>query len=214
MIGMIETFQSVWNSQDLGTKTMEHLEMFFWALLLSILFGILIGILIYKKKQLADIVFQILNIVELIPTLALLILLLPLLGLGSGPTIAACILYSLLPIARNTYTGLVTVNKEYLQAAKGIGLSSKEILLSIRIPYALPHIIGGIRIAIVFTMGVVTLGGVIAAGGLGQSIQTGLQFNRPDIIIVSSIWVGILAVIFDSFAGVLERTLTRRNHLG
>jgi len=211
---MIETFQMVWNSQDLGTKTIEHLEMFFWALLFSILFGILIGILIYKKKQLADIVFQVLNIIELIPTLALLILLLPLLGLGSGPTIAACILYSLLPIARNTYTGLVTVNTQYLQAAQGIGLSSKEILLNIRIPYALPHIIGGIRIAIVFTMGVVTLGGVIAAGGLGQSIQTGLQFNRPDIIIVSSIWVGILAVLFDFFAGVVERTLTRRNHLG
>ena len=211
---MIETFQSVWTSQDLGAKTIQHLEMFFWALLLSILFGILIGILIYKKKQLADIVFHLLNTIELIPTLALLILLLPLLGLGSGPTIAACILYSLLPIARNTYTGLISVNKEYLQAAQGIGLSSKEILLNIRIPYALPHIIGGIRIAIVFTMGVVTLGGVIAAGGLGQSIQTGLQFNKPDIIIVSSIWVGILAVIFDLFAGMLERALIRRNHLG
>ncbi len=211
---MIETFQSVWTNQDLGTKTLEHLEMFAWALLLSILFGILIGVLIYKKKQLADFVFQVLNIIELIPTLALLILLLPILGLGSGPTIAACILYSLLPIARNTYTGLISVNTEYLQAAQGIGLSSKEILLNIRIPYALPHIIGGIRIAIVFTMGVVTLGGIIAAGGLGQSIQTGLQFNRPDIIIVSSIWVGILAVLFDLFAGLLEATLTRRNHLG
>ena len=211
---MIDIILQVWEKQDLSTKTIEHLAMFGWALSISIILGIGIGILIYKKTRIANVVFNILNIIELIPTLALLILFLPILGLGASPTIAACILYSILPIARNTHTGLTNINKEYIEVAKGLGLSSKEILIKVRLPFSLPLIIGGVRIAIVFTMGVVTLGGLIAAGGLGETIQTGLQFIKMDIIIVSSIWVGFLAVFFDGIAGFIEKKLKRRFDFG
>lgn len=211
---MIDTFLRVWNTQDLTTKTIEHLSMFGWALGISIFAGIGIGVFIYKRSKAANIVFNILNIVELIPTLALLILFLPLLGLGAPPTIAACVLYSILPIARNTYTGLTSINKEYIEVAKGLGLSSKEILIKVRLPFSLPLVISGVRIAIVFTMGVITLGGLIAAGGLGETIQTGLQFIKMDIIIVSSIWVGALAVLFDGIAGFFEKKLKRRYAFG
>jgi osmoprotectant transport system permease protein len=211
---MIDIVLQVWEKQDLSLKTIEHLSMFGWALSLSIILGIGIGILIYKKKGIANVVFNILNVIELIPTLALLILFLPIFGLGASPTIAACILYSILPIARNTYTGLTNINKEYIEVAKGLGLTSKEILLKVRLPFSLPLIIGGIRIAIVFTMGVLTLGGLIAAGGIGEAIQTGLQFINMDIIIVSSIWVGFLAVLFDGIAGLIEKKLKRRFDFG
>lgn len=207
---MIDTILGVWNTQNLSLKTVEHLSMFSWALGSSIIIGISIGVFFYKRSKLANIVFNILNTIELIPTLALLILFLPIMGLGAAPTIAACVLYSILPIARNTYTGLTGLNKEYIEIAKGLGLSSREILLKIRVPYSLPLIMSGIRIAIVFTMGVITLGGLIAAGGLGEAIQTGLQFINMDIIIVSSIWVGVLAILFDGIAGFLEKMLKRR----
>ena len=207
---MIEKISEIWASQNLSIRTIEHLAMFSIAMILSILIGISIGILIYKRKRLANFVINLLNVIELIPTIALLIILLPFLGLGSYPTIAACVLYSLLPIARNTYTGLTNVNKEYIEVSKGMGFSQIEVLTKIRIPMAFPLIIGGIRIAIVFTMGVVTLGGLITAGGLGASIQTGISLYKIDLIIVSGIWVGVLAVIFDGFAGFFEYILKRR----
>ena len=127
-----------------------------------------------------------------------------------APTIAACILYSILPIARNTYTGLTSVSEEYVEVARAIGMSEREIMLKVRFPLALPLIAAGFRIALVFTMGVVTLGGLIAAGGLGAPLQTGIHLYDGGIILVSGIWVGILAVIFDGIAGIVEKMLHRR----
>jgi osmoprotectant transport system permease protein len=179
--------------------------MFGIALLSAIFIGVLLGVILYKKPRLADMVFNSLNVVETVPTLALLVLLIPILGLGAEPTIFASILYAILPVARNTYTGLANTNKDYLDVAKAMGLTSREVLLKIRAPLALPLIFGGIRIALVFTMGVVTLGGLIAAGGLGAPLQTGIHLYDKNIIVVAGLWVGILAVILDAVGGILER---------
>jgi osmoprotectant transport system permease protein len=207
---MLESIISVWESQQLTIRTFQHLTMFGTALLLSIVLGISLGIIVFYHKKTANILFNILNIVETIPTIALLIVLLPLFGLGSTPTIAACILYSLLPIARNTYTGLSSVDKKYIEIAKGIGMSKKDELRNVRLPLAFPLMIGGIRIAVVFIMGIVTLGGLIAAGGLGAAIQSGLSLYKFDVILVAGIWVGMLSVIFDGIAGGIELYLKRR----
>ena len=137
---MIEKISEIWASQNLSLRTIEHLAMFSIAMILSILIGISIGILIYKRKRLANFVINLLNVIELIPTIALLIILLPFLGLGSYPTIAACVLYSLLPIARNTYTGLINVNKEYIEVSKGIEKLPDDPpeILSNLVPFQLP----------------------------------------------------------------------------
>ncbi|AIF69527.1 hypothetical protein PAP_05630 [Palaeococcus pacificus DY20341] len=209
---MINTFLEVWESQNLGARTVEHLSMFGIALFVSIILGVLIGFILYKNPKLADLAFNFLNIVETIPSLALLVLLLPLAGLGKGPTIIASILYSLLPIARNTYTGLTSVSKSHIEVAQALGLTEKEILLKVRFPLALPLIAAGIRIAIVFTMGVVTLGGLIAAGGLGAPIQTGIHLYDKNIILVSSLWVGFLAIALDGLAALIEKKLEARFH--
>jgi osmoprotectant transport system permease protein len=207
---MIDTILSVWNNGNLATRTIEHLSMFVIALLLAILIGIGIGILIHRNENVAQVVFNLLNIIQTIPGIALLFILLPLLGLGFLPTIAACILYSILPIARNTYTGLVSVSKEQIEIAHAMGLSPTEILLRVRLPLSLPLMMGGIRIALVFTMAVVTLGGLVAAGGLGASIMTGIsQLNRP-LITVSALWVGLLSIIFDGIASTIEKLFKRR----
>jgi osmoprotectant transport system permease protein len=179
--------------------------MFGVSLAIAVLVGVVLGVLLYKSPKLANTTFNSLNVVETVPTLALLVLLIPFLGLGAAPTIFASILYAILPVARNTYTGLAYTKKEYLEVATAMGLTSKEILLKIRVPLALPLIAGGIRIALVFTMGVVTLGGLIAAGGLGAPLQTGIHLYDKGIILVTGLWVGILAVVLDWIGGLVEK---------
>jgi len=200
----------VWESQNLAQRTLEHLRMFGIALALSVVIGVLLGLYLYRRPKLAPIAFNVLNILETVPTLALLVLLLPLLGLGEKPTIAASVIYSILPIARNTYTGLTSVERSYIEVAEAIGLSEREILIKVRFPLALPLIAAGVRIAVVFTMGVVTLGGLIAAGGLGAPIQTGIHLYDRDIIVVTGLWVGLLALILDGVAALIERYLRGR----
>ncbi|MCO6042104.1 ABC transporter permease [Thermococcus alcaliphilus] len=200
----------VWESQNLTQRTLEHLRMFGIALALSIVIGVLLGLYLYRRPKLTPIVFNVLNILETVPTLALLVLLLPILGLGERPTIAASVIYSILPIARNTYTGLTSVERSYIEVAEAIGLNEREMLIKVRFPLALPLIAAGVRIAVVFTMGVVTLGGLIAAGGLGAPIQTGIHLYDRDIIIVTGLWVGILALILDGVAALIERYLRDR----
>lgn len=210
MVAIFYNIMEVWDTHLLTLRTFEHLYMFSIAISIATIIGISLGIFIYSRPRLASPVLNILNIVETIPDIALLVLLLPLFGIGAAPTIAASILYSILPIARNTYTGLKDVDHEYIYIAEGIGLSSKEILYRVRIPMSLPLIAGGVRIAIVFTMGVVTLGGLIAAGGLGTALQTGIYLYEVDTILVTGIWTGILAVILDGFAGIAEKKITAR----
>jgi len=208
--GILDTIISVWISQQLTLRTIQHLYMFSIALVLSICIGVIAALLVYSNPRIANIWFNILNVIETIPELALFIFLLPILGLGERPTIAACVLYSILPIMRNTYTGLAHISKEYIEIAQAIGLTKNEILIKIRLPMALPLISGGIRVAVVYIMGIITLGGLIAAGGLGVPLQAGIhQYNIPAIII-ASFWVGTLGVVFDGIAWIIENKLTRR----
>ncbi len=184
--------------------------MFSIALVISIFIGVTLAVLVHSNPKLANLWFNILNIVETIPELALFIFLLPILGLGERPTIAACVLYSILPIMRNTYTGLANVSSEYVEIARAIGLTKNEILLKIRFPMALPLISGGIRVAVVYTMGIITLGGLIAAGGLGVPLQAGIYRYDIPAIIIAAFWVGTLGVLFDFIAWIIENRLARR----
>lgn len=210
---MIDLFQQVidiWNKHLITVRTIEHLQMFGIALIISLILGIGFGLLIYSKPQLSSPVLNILNILETIPDLALLVILLPFLKLGAGPTIGASVIYSLLPIARNTYIGLKEVDNQYIYIAEAIGLSQRDVLLNIRIPMSLPLVAGGVRISLVFIMGVVTLGGLVAAGGLGTVLQNGVQLYEKDAILVAGLWTGILAVLLDLIAGIVQKRLYRR----
>lgn len=206
----IQIIAEVWDKHLMTMRTIEHLQMFSIALMLSIIIGVSVGVLIYMRPKAADPVLNFLNIVETIPDLALIVLLLPILKLGAGPTITACVLYSILPVARNTYTGLIGVDAQYTYVASAIGLSPREALFRVRIPLSLPMIAGGIRIALVFCMGVVTLGGLVAAGGLGTVLQNGIQLYQKDAILVAGLWTGVLAVLLDGFAGIIEKKLHER----
>ena len=207
---IIEEISAVWEQASLTQRTIEHLWMFSVSLVIAVILGIMIGILLYRHRSYAEPALNGLNALETFPDMALLVLLIPIAGIGEVPTIIACIIYSLLPITRNTYTGLISIRQEVIDTGTALGLTEKEIVRKIRIPIALPMIAGGIRIAIVFTMGIVTLGGIIGAGGLGAPLQTGIMLILPSLIIVTGLWVGILAVILDGCAGIIEKRLTMR----
>ena len=210
MTRMIREIAALWDEHLMTMRTVEHLQMFSISLIISVIIGVIIGVIIYSKPKIASQTLNFLNIMETIPDMALIVILLPLLHLGTGPTIAASVIYSILPIARNTYIGLKGVDGQYIYVAEAIGLSPRDILFKVRIPMSLPLIAGGIRIALVFTMGVVTLGGLVAAGGLGTVIQNGIQLYEKDAILLAGLWTGILAVILDLTAGSIENKLHER----
>ena len=137
------------------------------------------------------------GILQTIPSIALLGFMIPLLGIGAKPAIVALMLYAFLPIIRNTYTGINQVNAAVTDAAKGMGMSSQQILFKVELPLAMPVILAGIRTATVINVGVATLAAYIAAGGLGEFIFGGIALNNTNMILAGAIPAALLAIIFD-----------------
>ncbi len=206
----LDQWYRIWMRYDLTGRTVEHLSMFVTALVIAVLIGLTLAILTYQKEKTGKLMLMCLNTLETFPDLALLTLLIPLAGIGKLPTIIACILYSLLPITRNAWTGLRTIPSKQIEVGDALGLTDRHILVTIRLPLALPLIMGGIRIAVVFTMGIITLGGIIGAGGLGAPLQTGIFTFNLDLIVVVGLWVGFLAVILDGVAALVENRIKKR----
>jgi osmoprotectant transport system permease protein len=199
---MNEQPQSLWNfmqqqSDKLLEQTLAHIGLTFISLLFSIVIGIPLGIWISRKKQWSGFVLAIAGILQTIPSIALLGFMIPLLGIGSKPAIVALMLYAFLPIIRNTFTGINQVNTSVTDAAKGMGMTSGQILLKVELPLAMPVILAGIRTATVINVGVATLAAYIAAGGLGEFILGGIALNNTNMILAGAIPAALLAIIFD-----------------
>ncbi|MBZ0257197.1 ABC transporter permease, partial [bacterium] len=146
--------------------------------------------------------------VQTIPSLAMLAFLLPFMGIGVAPAIVALILYALLPIARNTYTGIQELDPAIIEAAEGLGFSRGQRLWYIELPIALPTIIAGIRTAAVICVGIATLSAFIGAGGLGDFINRGLSMNNTRLILLGAVPAGLLAIAFDQTIGFIERKIS------
>ncbi|MEJ7685190.1 MAG: ABC transporter permease/substrate-binding protein [Segetibacter sp.] len=199
---MNEQQQSLWNfmlqqSDKLLEQTLAHIGLTFISLFLSIIIGIPAGIWISRQKQWSGAVLGIAGILQTIPSIALLGFMIPLLGIGAKPAIVALMLYAFLPIIRNTYTGINGVNAAVTDAAKGMGMTSSQILFKVELPLAMPVILAGIRTATVINVGVATLAAYIAAGGLGEFIFGGIALNNTNMILAGAIPAALLAIIFD-----------------
>jgi osmoprotectant transport system permease protein len=157
----------------------------------------------------AGAVMGIVNGVQTIPSLALLGVLLPVAGIGVLPAIIALFLYALLPIVRNTYTGIEGIDPAVREAATGMGLNSAQLLIRVELPLAMPVIFAGVRTAFVINVGIATLCALIAAGGLGEFIFRGLGTNNPQMILAGAIPASLLALFFDWILGYLQQNLTR-----
>lgn len=185
----------------------QHIQLTLVAIALAILIGIPIGILVSKNEKMRTYVVGIINIFQAIPSMALLGLLVPILGIGSKPAIMTVILYSLLPIVKNTTTGILGIDENILESATGIGLTSKQILYKIQLPLALPIIMAGIRISAVTAVGLMTLAAFIGAGGLGYLVFSGVQTVNNTMILAGAIPACILALLVDYLFSKVEKSV-------
>jgi osmoprotectant transport system permease protein len=152
------------------------------------------------------------GVIQTIPSLALLAFMIPIpgLGLGARSAIAALFLYALLPIVRNTYTGIREVDADLIESARGIGLTDQQVLRHVQLPLALPTIMAGIRTSTIISIGVATLAAFVGAGGLGDPIITGLQLNDTTLVMAGAVPAALLAIVVDWGLGRLEHRLSPR----
>ena len=189
-------------------RIQEHIQITGAALAISILVGVPLGIIISYIKPLNKPTLAVTNVVQAIPSLALLGFLIPFFGIGAKPAIFMVIVYSLLPIVKNTFAGISNMNAEMIEAAKGIGMTPLQILLKVKMPLALPIIMAGIRISAVTSVGLVTIAAFIGAGGLGLTIYTGINRTNPTMVLAGAIPACLLALLVDFVASLIERMVT------
>ena len=190
-----------------------HLLLTLIALSIGIVISIPLGVWAAQSAVVKRPLLIVVSIIQTVPSLAILALVVALLGgqIGLVPAIVALVLYSMLPIVRNTVTGLETVADEVIEAARGIGMSSTQILTKVRLPLALPVIIAGIRTAAVWAVGLATLSTLVGATSFGNYIFTGLQTRNLVSVIVGSIGAAVMAVVLDSLIGGIQ-WLTENGH--
>lgn len=194
-------------SPDLWMRFMEHMNMTTMAVALSILIGVPLGIAITKSKRASSIVIGIANIMQSIPCVALLAFSVPFVGIGAKPAIIMVITYALLPIIKNTYTGISSIDPRILEAADGIGLSRWQKLFKVEMPLAMPFIMAGIRISTVAAVGNMTIAAFAGAGGLGWFINMGLIGLNLNMVLLGAIPASLLALLIDYMLSQAEKLL-------
>ncbi len=203
------------NIDLLLTRTVEHISLVGVAVGIATLTGVPIGIAITKNEQAARIVLYVASIIVTIPSIALFGIMIPVLslighGIGYVPAVIAVLLYSQLPIIRNTYTAINNVDPALREAARGIGMSPNQRLRRVEIPLAVPVIMAGVRTAVVLNIGVMAIAAYIGAGGLGTFISRGISQSDPRQLIVGAVAVSLLAIIVDYSLLYVQKRLTPR----
>ncbi|GGH83420.1 osmoprotectant transport system permease protein [Pullulanibacillus pueri] len=198
----VNRWSMVWN------LILEHIYLSFLSILIAIIISVPLGIFLTRHKNVAGPIIGITSIFQTIPSLALLVFLVPFIGTGKLPAIIALTVYGLLPILRNTYLGIMGVDDSIIEAGKGMGMTNRQILWMVELPLSLRVIMGGVRTASVLVIGVATIAGLIGAGGLGDLIYRGLQTLNTGLILSGAIPAAVLAIIFDYLLKKLEEDVT------
>lgn len=195
------------HANEILQATLEHLWLTVAAMVLAILIGVPLGILVTRRPWLSKPVLGGANIAETIPSLALFGFLLPVPWLGDRAgrlAIVALTLYALLPIIRNTASGIAGVDPAIREAARGMGMTPRQILLRVELPLSFSTVLAGIRVATVLTIGIATIAAAVGAGGLGEFIFRGLAMVNNQIILAGAIPAALLALAADLFLSLLE----------
>lgn len=200
------------NCPKILDKTIEQLYLVTLSIATAIVIGLPLAVLIVRRARLRQSIFAVINILQTIPGLALLAFFIPVLGIGTKPALVALTLYAMLPIVRNTYTGLSQISGKFQEAAAGLGLTKWQRLRHVELPLALPTIIAGLRTATVANVGITTLAAFIGAGGLGDFINQGLAMNDNRLILCGAVPAAVLALTLDFGLARMEQwfTPTRR----
>jgi len=192
---LLAIMQNRW--EDILLATIQHIELTIISLIFANLIAVPLGILLTRYRRWSEPVIGVTAVFQTIPSLALLGFMIPLMGIGKVPAIVALTIYGLLPILRNTYTGIVGVTPAVVEAGIGMGMTSRQVLFMVELPMALPVIMAGIRTATVLLIGVATLAALIGAGGLGDLIFRGISMANSELILAGALPAALLALIFD-----------------
>jgi osmoprotectant transport system permease protein len=208
----VELFASAYsyaleNSDRFAAALARHLLLSAVALGVSVAICVPLGIFIARRVAVAQVVLTAVGTLRLIPSLAVLFLVLPYLGLGLRPALFALTLLALPPVLINTYAGIRNVPQPVVEAARGVGMAPGQVLRRIELPLALPAILTGVRIAAVEVVASATLASFINGGGLGEFIQIGFALNRPSVMLVGAIPITLLALAADGLFGQAQRAL-------
>lgn len=204
LINTIATHQGqIWQSLS------EHLLLSMEALLISCLIAIPLGMLLAHTKRAGEVVFQITSIIQTIPSLALLGLLIPFVGIGTTPALIALTAYGIMPIYQNTYSALRNIDPNLEEAADAFGLSKRRKMFRLEVPMALPMILSGVSISLVMIIGTATLAAMIGAGGLGTYIMIGIQQNNNTYLLLGA---GLSAILTLAMSGLLKFMSSSKKH--
>jgi len=195
---------------SIGRATLRHLELVFASLLLAVLLGVPLGVIATRSRALATATLSVAGLLQTIPSLALLAFLIPLFGIGVAPALAALLLYSLLPIVRNTHAGLTGIPPALAEAAVAIGLTGRDRLLYVSLPLASPMIMAGIKTSAVINVGTATLAALVGAGGLGDAILEGIALRDTTRILEGAVPAAVLALVVQGGFGLLDRWVVPR----
>ena len=194
---------------EILSTTLSHLQITFSGVFIAVVIGVAAGIAITANKTVAGLIMSIADIIQTMPSVALLAILMMFLGLGNAPVITALALYSLLPVIRNTYAGITGVEDGLIEAGRGMGMTRLQLLFKVEIPIALPVILAGIRMAIITALGIAAIGVLIGADGLGYYIYRGVQVSDTGMILKGAIPVSLLAVLTDYLLIYAEKKMVK-----
>lgn len=211
----MQLMQILWDRREFFlTCLAEHIRISLTATVCAGVLGILTGILISRHKKAASVVLAIINVIYTVPSISLLGFLIPFTGIGNKTAIIALTVYGLLPIVRNTYTGLTNVDASILEVAEGLGADKKQVMFGIRLPLALPVIISGFRNMVVMIIAMSGIASFIGAGGLGAAIYRGITTYNMTLTAAGSILIALLALVSDWLLSLAEKAVSRRYGVG
>lgn len=190
---------------------MQHIRLSLIAIILAGILGLLLGIWISEREKYAPVVLGIANVFYTIPSISLLGMLIPFIGIGNKTAVVALTIYGIMPMVRNTYAGIKGVSEEIISAARGMGSTEGQIMRKIKLPLALGVIIAGVRNMVVMTISTTAIASFIGAGGLGAAIYRGITIYNTALTFGGSFLIAILALISDFALGKLEKNLKKRS---
>lgn len=194
-------------SSFFGELILQHIRIAGISVVISLFLGLVIGVLISEFRKPAQIIMNIINVLYTIPSISMLGFLIPFTGIGNKTAIIALSIYGLLPIVRNTYTGINTIQPFLTEVASGMGSTRMQILFRVKLPLALPVILAGVRSMVVMTISLSGIASYIGAGGLGVAIYRGITTNNAAMTYAGSILIALVALISDRLIYLLEKKI-------
>ena len=191
----------------------EHLFISLVSILIALAAGLVLGVFISEYQKSSKYVLGFVNFIYTIPSISLLGFLIPFTGIGNKTATIALTIYGLLPMVRNTYTGITTIEASTIEVAKGMGSTPWQILYKVKLPLALPVIVAGLRSMVVMTISLSGIASYIGAGGLGVAIYRGITTNNAAMTYAGSILIALVALASDQLVAYIERHIRKKWHL-